>query len=134
MSLHFIALINHFDDLNRAHEAVLKAKRQVELLTPLIANCGEYASLHAQIEERRTWREALKCYFANLKLELLENRVAALAIEWMNQDALVKRCEQRRDTQRTEVDELKRNIADNGVIAWNGSLSRSVKRTGASDA
>ncbi|MCW5599092.1 MAG: ATP-dependent exonuclease SbcCD, C subunit-like protein [Nitrosomonas sp.] len=109
-----IALINHFDDLNRAHEAVLKAKRQVELLTPLIANCGEYASLHAQIEERRTWREALKCYFANLKLELLENRVAALAIEWMNQDALVKRSEQRRDTQRTEVDELKRNIADNG--------------------
>ena len=108
------ALINHFDDLNRAHEAVLKAKRQVELLTPLIANCGEYASLHAQIEERRTWREALKCYFANLKLELLENRVAALAIEWMNQDALVKRSEQRRDTQRTEVDELKRNIADNG--------------------
>nr|WP_281721537.1 ATP-binding protein [Nitrosomonas nitrosa] len=109
-----IALINHFDDLNRAHEAVLKAKRQVELLTPLIANCGEYASLHAQIEERRTWREALKCYFANLKLELLENRVAALTIEWMNQDALVKRSEQRRDTQRTEVDELKRNIADNG--------------------
>lgn len=109
-----IALINHFDDLNRAHEAVLKAKRQVELLTPLIANCGEYASLHAQIEERRTWREALKCYFANLKLELLENRVAALAIEWMNQDALVKRSEQRRDTQRTEVDELKRNIANNG--------------------
>lgn len=108
------ALINHFDDLNRAHEAVLKAKRQVELLTPLIANCGEYASLHTQIEERRTWREALKCYFANLKLELLENRVAALAIEWMNQDALVKRSEQRRDTQRTEADELKRNIADNG--------------------
>lgn len=29
------ALIAHFDDLNRAHEAVLKAKRQVDLLTPL---------------------------------------------------------------------------------------------------
>ena len=26
------ALIGHFDDLNRAHEAVLKAKRQVEHL------------------------------------------------------------------------------------------------------
>ena len=30
------ALITHFDDLNRAHEAVLKAKRQIELLTPLV--------------------------------------------------------------------------------------------------
>lgn len=108
------ALIGHFDDLNHAHEAVLKAKRQVELLTLLIADCEQYASLHAQIEERRAWREALKCYFANLKIELLENRIAALAIEWMNQDALVKRSEQRRDAQRTEVEELKRSIADNG--------------------
>ena len=34
------ALIGHFDDLNRAHEAVLKAQQQVELLTPLVADCG----------------------------------------------------------------------------------------------
>ena len=32
------ALISHFDDLNRAHEAVVKAKRQVEILTPLVAD------------------------------------------------------------------------------------------------
>lgn len=108
------ALIGHFDDLNRAHEAVLKAKRQVELLTPLVANCEQHASLRAQIEERRACREALKPYFAGLKLDLLENRLAALAIEWTNQDALVKRCQQRRDAQRAEVDELKRSIADNG--------------------
>ncbi|MCE5360618.1 MAG: AAA family ATPase, partial [Acidithiobacillus sp.] len=31
------ALIGHFDDLNRAHQAVLKAQQQVELLTPLVA-------------------------------------------------------------------------------------------------
>ncbi|MDV6344021.1 ATP-binding protein [Nitrosomonas sp. Is37] len=108
------ALLAHFDDLNRAHEAVLKAKRQVELLTPLIANCEQHASLRAQIEERRACREALKPYFANLKLGLLENRLEALAIEWMNQDALVKRSEARRDAQRAEVDELNRSIADNG--------------------
>ena len=31
------ALIAHFDDLNRAHEAVLKAQRQVALLQPLVS-------------------------------------------------------------------------------------------------
>ncbi len=36
------ALIAHFDDLNRAHEAVLKAKRQIELLTPLVADCDRH--------------------------------------------------------------------------------------------
>ena len=30
------ALIGHFDDLDRAHRAVLKAQQQVELLTPLV--------------------------------------------------------------------------------------------------
>lgn len=108
------ALIGHFDDLNRAHEAVLKAKRQAELLTPLVADCERHTALSAHIEERRACREALKPYFSGLKLDLLENRLAAFAIEWMNQDALVKRSEERRDVQRAEVDELKRSIADNG--------------------
>lgn len=39
------ALIIHFDDLNRAHKAVLKAKRQVELLSPLVIDCERHSSL-----------------------------------------------------------------------------------------
>jgi len=108
------ALIGHFDDLNRAHEAVLKAKRQVELLTPLVADCGHHASLAAQVEELRACREALKAYFANLKQGLLEKRIAGLADEWIKQDTQVKRIEESRDAQRIEADELKRSIADNG--------------------
>lgn len=108
------ALIGHFDDLNRAHEAVLKAKRQVELLTPLVADCGHHASLAAQVEELRACREALRSYFAKLKLGFLDKRIAGLADEWRKQDAQVKRLEQFRDAQRIEADELKRSIADNG--------------------
>lgn len=108
------ALIGHFDDLNRAHEAVLKAKRQVELLTPLIADCERHASLSAHIEEHRACREALGPYFASLKLGLLEKRLVDLVADWTQQNTLVKRSEERRDAQRVEVDELKRSIADNG--------------------
>ncbi len=39
------ALIAHFDDLNRAHEAVLKAQSQVALLQPLVADCERHAAL-----------------------------------------------------------------------------------------
>ncbi|HEX6928765.1 MAG TPA: ATP-binding protein, partial [Gammaproteobacteria bacterium] len=42
---HIQRLINHFDDLNRAHEAVLKAKAQVERLMPLIGDCDKHAQL-----------------------------------------------------------------------------------------
>ncbi len=32
-------MIAHFDDLTRAHEAVLKARAQIERLTPIVADC-----------------------------------------------------------------------------------------------
>lgn len=108
------ALIGHFDDLNRAHEAVLKAKRQVELLTPLVGDYERHAALVVQVEELRTCREALMPYFAGLKLGLLEKRIATLADEWGRQETQVKRIEQHRDAQRIAEDELKRSIADNG--------------------
>ncbi|WP_036249737.1 ATP-binding protein [Methylobacter sp. BBA5.1] len=108
------ALIGHFDDLNRAHEAVLKAKRQVALLSPLVSDCERHASLIAQAEELRACREALRPYFANLKFGLLEKRIASLADDWSRQDAQVKRIEEDRDAQRVKMDELKRSIADNG--------------------
>jgi len=108
------ALIGHFDDLNRAHEAVLKAKRQVELLSPLVVDCERHSSLVSQVDELRACREALRPYVAGLKLGLLKKRIAALADDWRRQDNQVKRIEERRDAQRGEEIELKRSIADNG--------------------
>jgi len=108
------ALIGHFDDLNRAHEAVLKAKRQVEMLAPLVADGDRHASLVALVDEFRTCRDALSPYFAGLKLGLLEKRAVNLLEEWTKQDAQVKHVEAQRDAQRVEVAELKRSIADNG--------------------
>jgi uncharacterized protein YPO0396 len=108
------ALIGHFDDLNRAHEAVLKAKRQVELLTPLVGDCERHAALLAQAEELRACRDALRPYFAGLKLGLLDKRIGGLADEWARQDAQVGLIGEQRDAQRAEEAELKRSIADNG--------------------
>lgn len=108
------ALINHFDDLSQAHEAVLKAKRQVELLLPLVADCERHGTMVANGEELRACREALKVYFAGLKLGLLDKRIAALADDWTRQDMQVKSLKERCDGLRTDEGELKQNIADNG--------------------
>lgn len=108
------ALIGHFDDLNRAHEAVLKAKHQVELLTPLVADCERHGFLAANSDELRACREALRPYFAGLKLGLLEKRITGLVEEWERQDAQVQRLEALRSAQRTQENGLRRSIADNG--------------------
>ena len=109
-----VALIGHFDDLNRAHEAVVKAKNQVALLTPLIADCERHAQLAILAEQLRQCREALRTYFAGLKLALLDKRIAGLADEWQRQDAQVQRTQEVLDTQRNREAELKRSIFDNG--------------------
>src|SRR5471032_3330255 len=108
------ALIAHFDDLNRAHEAVLKAKRQMDRLTPLTDDCERYAKLLLQVEGLRARREALRYYAAGLKLGLLDKRIAGLTADWERQDGQIRRLEALRDNQRVEESELKRNIAENG--------------------
>ncbi|MGB5671632.1 MAG: ATP-binding protein [Sedimenticolaceae bacterium] len=108
------ALIEHFDDLDRAHAAVLKAKRQVELLTPLVADCDRYAALSASSEALRACREALRPYFAGLKLELLQRRLDYLQGEWLRQNSRVEMLTAQRDAQRADAAELRQSIADNG--------------------
>jgi len=108
------ALIAHFDDLNRAHEAVLKAKHQVSLLTPLIAHCDQHGEAAARYETLRACREALKSFFSGLKKELLDKRIAGLADELERQEAQVQRLEEQRRAQQAEERELRRNIAESG--------------------
>ncbi|MBK8009945.1 MAG: ATP-dependent exonuclease SbcCD, C subunit-like protein [Deltaproteobacteria bacterium] len=108
------ALVRHFDDLNRAHDAVLRAKRQVELLTPLVAHCDEHAARVADAESLRRCRQALRPWFAERKLELLGLRVSELeaAIE-EGQHKLTALQSQQQDEQHRR-DDLVRAIAENG--------------------
>jgi uncharacterized protein YPO0396 len=87
------ALIAHFDDLNRAHQAVLKAKQQVALLTPLVADCDKHAALLAAADELRACRDALKPHFAGLKLTLLDERLLTLQEELERLGGKVKKFE-----------------------------------------
>lgn len=108
------ALIGHFDDLSRAHGAVLRAKRQVELLLPLVADSSRHGELTRQIDTLRQCREWLRPYFASLKRQLLDKRLAKLAEDREKLGTLIKRLEEAREIQRRDVDELKQAVADNG--------------------
>lgn len=108
------ALIGHFDDLSRAHAAVLRAKRQVELLQPLVGDTARHADLSQKIEELRQCREWLRPYFASLKRGLLDKRLGNLAVEGEKLSAQIKRLEDIRQSQQKEVDDLKQAVANNG--------------------
>jgi uncharacterized protein YPO0396 len=108
------ALIRHFDDLDRAHQAVVKARRQIEALTPLVADCDEHAAKEAESAGLRQCRDALRPFFAKLEAELLEKRCGNLTAELARIAAELRRLREERTSLRAGRDELRQAIADNG--------------------
>jgi len=108
------ALIQHFDDLNRAHEAVLKAKRQVEMLEPLVVDGNRHGELVQATEELRACRESLRPWFAGLRLARLDKRLADLGEELARHHVGIERLEEQRRAQQGRERELRRTLAENG--------------------
>ena len=108
------ALIGHFDDLNRAHQSVLKTRQQVQLLVPLVADCAKHSDLVIEIQDLRHCREGLRYHFANLKLGLTDKRLSTLAIDWNRASAQVQQLGSVLDEQIQKIDGLKQAISDNG--------------------
>ena len=107
-------LIGHFDDLDRAHQAVVTARQQVEALQPLIADADAHAAASARADELRAARDALRAYFASLRAELLGERIDRLDREIERAGTRVERLTDERSQQAGRRDELKQAIAESG--------------------
>lgn len=107
-------LIAHFDDLDRAHRAVKKARAQIEALDPLVADAARHGEATAEVDELRTCREALRPWFAQLKSELLTERIERLDAEIEQLAARIENGTVKRRTLEAERDEVRQAIRDNG--------------------
>ena len=108
------ALIRHFDDLSRAHAAVLKAKAQIEQLEPIVADADQHARRVEQAETLRSCRDALTPWFAGLKSGLLVKKLETLDAELEKLAGRIERLEAARREHQVSRDELKQAIAENG--------------------
>lgn len=108
------ALIAHFDDLNRAHDAVLKAKRQVELLRPIIIDLDKHESVHSQKNNLLNCRDSLRTYFSMIKGDLLEKRIRILSEEHRRLLARIEQLKEQHTHYHAERDRLRQAIAENG--------------------
>ncbi len=72
-------LVAHFEDLTKAHDAVVKARSQLAELAPLIADCDRYDEQQTELDELRGQRDALHYYFACVRHRIHTSRVAELA-------------------------------------------------------
>lgn len=107
-------LLEHFDNLSRAHEAVLKAKRQIEMLEPLSEDLIKYHESELQASQLTSYRDALQSWFARIRLDLLTSQLTDLQAELIRQQASVEKTQQQKSSLQNQASELERSIARNG--------------------
>lgn len=108
------ALIRHFDDLNRAHEAVLRAKDQIARLNPLVERLDAHGKAVEQREKWRYCRDGLRVHFAALKRDLLDKRLETISGERSRTQARLESGNIELGKLRGERDSLRQAIAENG--------------------
>ncbi len=70
-------IVAHFEDLTKAHDAVRRARDQLEALQPLVATADRYdtALLRRDVIEQQ--RDAVRLFIAELRMRLLTEEMAA---------------------------------------------------------
>lgn len=103
-----------FDNLNRAHEAVLRAKDQIERLQPLVADGEQHARHVKEIAELTACRDALEFWFAEHRERLTAERISRLESELAAARRRLERLRSEIDEMALKADSLKAGIEDSG--------------------
>ena len=80
------SLIEHFDNLTRAHDAVVRARTQLELLEPIVADLGFYDQLSSDRDAIERQQQALPFYFADRTRQVLDRELEGLAVRLIELD------------------------------------------------
>ena len=108
------ALIANFENLSHAHDAVLRARDQIERLEPLVADGERLEELEAELAALRRAREALSAWFAGHRTVLLERQIEQLEFD-------KSKWEQQLEAQRAGLEDLSRRRTE---------LQASIERQG----
>jgi len=68
-------LNKHYENLTFSHEKMQKAKKQVEILRPLIADSDQYKNVKRNLDELQEVLRVVPAYFALRKIGLLQTKI-----------------------------------------------------------
>lgn len=71
------AIIGHFEDLTKAHEAVRRAREQLAALDPLVETADRYDRSLERRSGLERQRDAVRLFFAELRMRLLTTEIEA---------------------------------------------------------
>ena len=74
-------IIAHFEDLTKAHDAVKRAREQLEALDPIVSTAAKYDAALTERDELERERAAVRLFIAELRSGLLAEEIASLDAE-----------------------------------------------------
>jgi len=107
-------LVGHFNDLNQAHESVLKARDQIAKLTPLVERLDRYNRASQKKESLVYARRGLKSFYAGLRMDLIQLELENLSLTLEKARLKEQDLRKQRGDQQIKRDELKRSINEQG--------------------
>lgn len=108
-------LKKRFDNLHQAHAAVMEARRQRDILTPLVHLDHEYSTAEELLHEIDfLLSDVIPCYFADKKQQLLHQEISNCKRKLTQLDSQIKQAESELDTCRNTITELRQAIRNNG--------------------
>ena len=122
-------LVEEFDELDAAHQAVVKARRQRDLLRPAREAHQRWLAARADTLGLEADREALEEYRLEREEALLEGRLRELARQRAADQARQAEAEQRLDSLEGRIEDLKEQRRTQGGDAI-ARLERELKRLG----
>lgn len=114
MSERIQSLIGHFDDLTRAHDAVVRARDQLELLVPLMEQLAEHDELSQRLDILDRVDEMVPVYFARRRHEMLTGRLVELDVTIAELTDQVQQYDADLDSLRARGQQLAIDIASKG--------------------
>lgn len=108
-------LKKRFDNLHQAHAAVMEARKQRDILSPLTTLDQEYSETRKQLQEIEfLLSDAIPTYFADKKLHLLQKEIATCQRKLTQLESQFNQAEQELDNCRNSINDLRQAIHENG--------------------
>ncbi|HTF17798.1 MAG TPA: ATP-binding protein [Chryseolinea sp.] len=107
-------LKKRFDDLNKAHAAVLEARRQRDTLLPMVDASEAFRKIEEQIVEIDGMLNAVPAYFALRKIALLETEISDCERKLMQINGRIAGLDEALTFKRDSIHQIKQDIRSNG--------------------
>jgi uncharacterized protein YPO0396 len=108
------SICKEFDNLNRAYQAVLKARDQSYLLKPLLVDVQKHTQIQQDYHDKSRCRQALDAYFAAQKTNLLQQRGKQLEQLRDKHQQKLSHQKSKVTALQEQIQGLKQSIDDNG--------------------